>query len=474
MTKNAVRRQLPVAMTFLYINLPLALFYLFWLKTAWATVAVLLFTGYSVYQASKTGSEENDLRFTRIEILKILALCTLLVLVSGVSGIGGRSTFDISHHIQKVFDFSHAQIPIYYEHAADYASYYYGFYIIPGLLLNFTGNITFVFFVWELAGMFIGLSWLYLVLKRNFLHLILLFLVSGLLSFLVPLFRMENFLFSPYFYFQDTRWNLLPMYLSLRWVPNQFIYTIILIGVVLYIRPRNLIHCSTLLISGLFWAPFPTLIIGIIYGIRLAPHLLKNLTTGAFLLINAFLSAFIFLFLMANQTSNFIEFTLTDPGRILNYLGLVCFEVLIFFVLTESRFRQKTEMKVVLGLLLLLPLIKLGIGNDLFSRASLPLLLILYIYFIRSLSFKTRKQPYRIALMVLVSLLPLKYIGNNISKFSLDPFYVPSANVDTYKLIMKDYQSKKVADQYLMNQNSFFYKYLLDKKQEDPRQAIKG
>lgn len=465
MTITVFRRTVPVVMTYLYVNLPLALFYLFWLRAPWAIAAFLFFSGYMIYQVLHVGADKYNFYFTWPEILKILGLGTVLILVSGVSGIGGGSAFDISHHIQKVFDFSQSGLPIYYKNASAYASYYYGFYIVPGLLLNFLGNITTVFFLWELGGMFIGLSWLYLILNRNFLYLILLFLVSGLLSFLVPLLKLENFLFSPYFYFHDTRWNLLPMYLSLRWVPNQFIYTVILTGVVLYLKPRDLPNASTLLISGLFWAPFPALIIGIIYLIRVMPVLVREKAPVLciFLLVNAFLVSFIYLYLIANQTSSSLEFTLTDSSRILNYAGLVCFEILVFYWLTEPRFRQKPEMKVVVGLLILLPLVKLGVGNDLFSRASLPLLLILYIYFIKSFSYRTGKRPYRIVVMVLVSLLPLKYIGDNIRKFSLKPFYVPSAKIDTYNLIRKDYQSQKVADQYLMNRNSVFYRCLLDK-----------
>ncbi|MCD8538912.1 MAG: hypothetical protein LRY55_03475 [Leadbetterella sp.] len=436
---------MPLAVTYLYINLPVALFYFFWLRAPWGWIAFLLFVAYSFYQIVSIRSDEYNFRFTWPEVLMISGLCVILIVVSGISGVGGASTFDTSHHIQKVFDFSSSDPPIYYKNAAAYASYYYGFYIVPGLLLNSFGNITAVFFLWQFFGMFIGLSWLYLLLNRNYLHLILLFLVSGLLSFLAPLFRLDNFLFSPYFYFQDTQWNLLPMYLSLRWVPNQFIYTAILTGVIMYLKPRHLVHGSTLLISGLFWAPFPTLIMGVIYLIRVIPVLVKEKTASPsiFLVTNAFLVSFIFLYLIANQTSNSWEFSLTGSPRILNYISLVCFEILIFYGLTEPRFRQKTELKVALGILVLLPLVKLGAGNDLFSRASLPLLLILYIYFVKSLSYKTGKWPYRIVVMVLVSLLPLKYIGDNIRKFSLEPFYVPSEQIDTYSLIKKDYQKQE-------------------------------
>lgn len=416
-------------------------------------------------------SEKYNLHFTWSEILKISGLCVALVVVSGVSGVGGASTFDTSHHIQKVFDFSHIPLPVYYKDASAYASYYYGFYIVPGLLLHYLSNLTTLLFLWEWGGMFIGLSWLYLILKRNYFYLILLFLVSGLLSFLAPFFRLENFFFSPYFYFEDTRWNLLPMYLSLRWVPNQFIYTIILTGVVMYLRPRDLLNISTLLISGLFWAPFPAFIIGIIYFVRLLPALVKEKFPAllVFVIINVFLVAFIFSYLMANQSSHSFEFTLTDLPRVLNYLSLIGFEVLIFYWLTEPRYRQKVEMKIVLIFLILLPLIKLGVGNDLFSRASLPLLLILYIYFIKSLSYKNGKWKYRVAVMVLVSLLPLKYMGDNVRNFSLEPFYTPSARIDTYHLIKKDYQSQNVAGQYLMSRNSFFYKFLLKRKPEVSR-----
>lgn len=464
MNINRAHRAGLVWLTFLYINIPLVLFYLYWLKWYWVLPTVLLFFAYTVFQANRLRTE--PLEFTWGEIAKLLGLSGVLVLVSGISGVGGKSTFDIIHHLQKVYDFTQSSLPIYYEEPAAYASYYFGFYIVPGLLLGIVENISLVMGLWEWIGIYLGLTWMYLLLKRNFLHLLLLFFVSGFLSIMIPLIQGENLLTSPYFYFKDTRWNLLPMYLSLRWVPNQFIYTLILTGMLLYLQPKKLIHVSTLLLSGLFWTPFPTLVLGCIYLLRLYPVLLES--SKRFLLsffgINLFLASFLVFFLTANQTSTGIEFTLNSSDRWINYLGLIGGEILIFYLLLEPKYRKQNVLTLVMVLLLFLPLFKLGMGNDLYSRASLPLLMVLYLYFVKSLGTPSPRQVLRLVVLLFVAFLPLKYIGDNLRHFSLKPHYVPQEQYDTYDLIQRDYQSSAVADQYLMDTNSVFYKYLLDKK----------
>jgi hypothetical protein len=453
-----------VGLTFLYINLPVVLFYAYWLQWYWIFPTVVLFSAYSVYQCYKLGTE--TLQFTWKELLQLLILSIVLVLVSGISGVGGKSTLDVIHHLQKVYDFSQSSLPIYYDRPAAYASYYFGFYIVPGLVLGFAENINLVMGVWEWLGMFLGLSWMYLLLRRNFFLVGLLFLMSGLLSLFIPLLNGDNILTSPFFYFKDTRWNLLPMYLSLRWVPNQFIYTLIVTGMLLYLPQKKLLYMSTLLLSGLFWTPFPTLVLGCIYLIRVFPSLVsKNKKfLFQFFTVNSFLAAFLVLFLVANQTSTGIEFTLTTTDRWINYLWLIVGEILIFYLLLEPEHRKKKVVRAVMILLLILPLWKLGMGNDLYSRASLPLLMILYIYFLKSLKVASSLQTARWVVLLLVALLPLKYLGDNLRHFSLKPHYTPNTKYDTYDLIERDYQSIEVANQYLMDQHSVFYRYLLDKK----------
>jgi hypothetical protein len=234
----------------------------------------------------------------------------------------------------------------------------------------------------------------------------------------------------------------------------------------LYLPQKKLLYMSTLLLSGLFWTPFPTLVLGCIYLIRVLPSLVsKNKKfLFQFFTVNSFLAAFLVLFLVANQTSTGIEFTLTTTDRWINYLWLIVGEILIFYLLLEPEHRKKKVVRAVMILLLILPLWKLGMGNDLYSRASLPLLMILYIYFLKSLKVASSLQTARWVVLLLVALLPLKYLGDNLRHFSLKPHYTPNTKYDTYDLIERDYQSIEVANQYLMDQHSVFYRYLLDKK----------
>ncbi len=454
----------PVALAVLYVNIPLVLFYYYWLVNPWKILTATLFTGLTFYQIF--ASSNIQIQISAFEKTKIFLLTAALMLVSGITGIGGSSTLDLIHHLQKTYDFSSKSLPIYYDNPSAFASYYFGFYIVPGLILKHVSNIHLLLGIWEMLGLYLGLTWLYLICKRNFYHILLLFFISGVLSFIMPLLEGKNLLSSSYFYFYETRWNLLPMYLSLRWVPNQFIYTLIVTGIVLYLRPKELVNLSSLFIAGLFWAPFVAIILGIIYLLKVWPEFsktkVKNLSI--YLGLNVLATLGVALYLLSNQTSSAIEFTLTSSESILNYLLLLFGEIIIFYLLTEKRYKLLMEMKISIVLLIILPMVKLGVGNDLYSRATMPLLLILYLYFIKSLSYPSQWKWAKILLIGIVSFLPIKYIGSNLKHFSWRPHYVPSEIKDNYDLILRDYQSKTVANQYLMKENSIFYKYLLDKK----------
>lgn len=449
--------------SFVYLSFSTIYFYLFWLKAPWSYFTSLLFLGLSCIQLFNIISKEGELSFSKGRIVQILSIALLITFLSGISGIGGMPSFDIRHHLQKVFDFSQIDSPIFYKEAFAYASYYYGFYIVPGLVFKHIGHINIVLFLWESLGLFLGLCWISHVFKGTILYILLLFLVSNLLSIVFPVINNESLLTSPFFYFQDTQWNLLPLYLSLRWIPNQFIYVFILIGIILTLKPHQLPNISTLLISGLFWSPFATLSIGIIYLCLTFKHLIRQRYFFIYLLVNAFLAGFLVLYLLSNKSSTSIEFALESVANLKDYIVLIIFDVIIFYFLINKEFQKMPALIVSLILLLLFPLIKLGVSNDLYSRAILPPILVLYIYYIKSFSYRDSKYFFRIILLLSISILPLKYIGYSTLQLTLKPEFVPISSKNTYVLLKQDYPEKNVADQYLMNKDSFFYKYLLAK-----------
>lgn len=455
--------------TYLYINSASLFFSWCWLASPWKYLCSLAVIVLSVVQLSRISMVQ--VKLGSVDLLKIAFWACIFTLLAGVSGIGGASTFDIRHQLQKVFDIQSLGMPIYYP-GEGYASYYFGFYIVPGILLYWIKNVSLVVLFWEILGLSIGLSWLYLAFNKRVLGLVLLFLVSGLLSFLVPLWNGESILSSSFFYFTETQWHILPMFQSYKWVPNQFIYVLILVGLVLNLRQGKLIHISSLVVSGLFWAPFSTLIIGLIYLAVIFKQRseisFEKKDLIIFLGCNSIVAFFLLLYLAGNNTSGSVEFLLSDFGRLRMYVLLVFFEVIVFYLLIGQQYKYRVELMVSLGILLVLPLIKMGVGNDLFSRSTLPVLMIVYIYFIKSLLDRGKHFYVRLCLLGLVSILPLKYLSYGVINFSTKPYYSPTNEKNTYTLIEEDYQSKKVAGQYLLREDSFFYKHLLSKESKKP------
>ena len=465
--KNVYVFKLVLIIIFLYINSSLFLFFLNWISTPYSFLISFVFLGYSVSQFLSINLVHYPV-FNRNHLYWIGFISLVLTVVSGISGLGGLPQFDINHHLHKIVDIGKLTWPIYYFDPRSFASYYFGFYTVPGLVYTFFGNVKLVAFCWELLGVYIGLFWIYLFFNKSILKTALVFGHSGLLSIIMPLFKNESLFTSKYFSFSDIPWFLLPNYFTLRWVPNQFIYGVIAIGLFLYFRKtKNLIYISTIVIAGFFWAPFVSLFFGLIYFVSLIHCLYrgyiawdKNLVYH--LVINSFLLSIIFLYLISNQTSQSIIFLIDSKQRIINYCLVLFLEVLVFYSLIQKKYKLRIELLVALVSLITLPLFKLGNGNDLFARGSFPMIFIVFLYFIKSIKFNTTLVNIkRIVLLLLISILPAKYLIHSVLNFSFKLDFKESR--DVYIAIKRDYQSKKVADQYLMNSNSFFYKYLLKK-----------
>lgn len=460
-------KKLILISTFIYVNISLFLFYQTWVSSPYSFFTSMIFVGFTIFQIKKINIEHIAVVGKR-DLILLSVLSLVLILASGVSGLGGIPAFDINHQLQKVVDAGHLKWPIYYREPASYASYYYGFYLIPGLIYSIIGNVKLVMLVWETLGTFLGLYWIFLFLNSNILKTVLVFSHSGLLSILAPLVKQESLIFSRYFYFSDVPWSLLPNYLSLRWVPNQFAFCLIIVGMFLYFRnTKNILYLSTLFISGFFLAPFVSFFVGIIYLSKLAIIFREKLSNQkkevlSFLIVNGFLVIFLLFYLISNKTSQSFEFQLNTTERIRNYLLLILIEVLILYSFIYKKYRKLMEVRIALVILFLIPLYKLGHYNDFYARGNLPMILILFLFFLKSLKFDiSYKNLCRLTFIVLMSITPVKYFFYAMSGFSLNTTFKESENVHT--LLMKDFQSKDIADQYLMNSNSIFYKYLLNK-----------
>ena len=91
---------------------------------------------------------------------------------------------------------------------------------------------------------------------------------------------------------------------------------------------------------------------------------------------------------------------------IMNYLLFIIFEILIYFVIIYPYYKKQPIFYVIGATLLVVPLIKMGNSIDFCMRASIPSLVLLYIFVTESLqrSFKEKKRiiliPLAIALII--------------------------------------------------------------------------
>lgn len=480
-----------------YLLLPNLVFFYYWFNTIVACIAIPLLLLVYTYQV-RTLPIGQSIRRKDVSIVAAFAL--FITLISGVSGLC-HQTFDYWAHNTKHYDLFVHDWPLKMPERGPNVSYYFGYYVVPGLVSKITHQLSeSAIFIWTYLGFFLGLFWIYLILNRKIV-LVLLALTIGDTAHVLKTFFAK---FSVHFYdYQDFGVEIWSNFENLLWVPNQSIPSFIMAGMLVFaLKYRQDVEDSFFaIVLSFWWAVFPALtmsLLMVIIVIRnfILSHYRRNWYTFILKLVVPALivlpplfyfsshqqvpiSGFIWTF-REDHVNTFKEFA-TNIG-----LNLFLFFLARRYLSQYSQILPDYLFNTILVLILFFSLYRMGKVNDFLFRGPMPYLIIIGSYLFEPLSILTKpirivkevpgkSQFITICLLLVFSscFIAIGRIIRAVRVNQLTAYYFPknvtftpvpyNAYPNTY-LVLKERWTLREANQYLGKSDSIYEQYLASKK----------
>jgi hypothetical protein len=283
-------------------------------------------------------------------------------------------------------------------------------------------------------------------------------------------------------------------------VPNQIIPALIVCGIFAYdYFVRKAADESFFVITlGFVWAIFPSMILMLVYLTTLVNrYLLQN--NWKLLSLNTFVCWYLlpgllflptFTYFLSSQTIEMQGF-IWQFGSVrviaFNYFSGVAIDFIAFYILAivlnqKEKFFPVWFIQVLFAGLILVSIYRIGVFNDLFTRGSIPLFILLSVCILRGLERTIRAAQWPepklfypafvlVAGLFINSLVAKTvllrdnaaanaYLGqrNTYEKYAYDAF------PDTYQTLLYGYKDKEGAKQYLGAKTSVYKEYLSKKR----------
>lgn len=489
-----------------YLLAPNLIFVVGWFRPVYAIpVGLIMLTLFALQAKKYTHTAfEDDLSFK--ELALFLGIAFFWTFCSGTAGLSFQ-IIDYRNHNAKLFDLYQNPWPTYFPEIQQYACYYFGYYILPATVSKILGDLSeTVLIFWTTTGYWLALLWLFFLVKKKLIGVLLVLFLGGIGHLLKVIFYL---IFTNYTYhnppFFVEIWSLFD---QSRWVTNQIIPTMLVSGMLLYdfYYSRTPIYTFFPITLGFLWAIFPSMVLVILYGILGIKHFfidkVEKLDFKKILPIVlagiAFLPTFFFLSSTDNTPIHGFIWSF-DPliPILLEYFVGVCIDVVLLYVLlralkgVDDRISYQTVLTALI-LLVAISFYRLGYWNDWFIRGYNPLFYIVLVGLVRRIftvyATKQKKHTWALSIfLVMVGLsviLPVSHIVKSMKynvitaqlfpgryphtpfAYDMHPNIYQSALTDTHSGIIE-------ARQYVSAKESFYQKYLgcknpLDKNRRQP------
>ncbi|WP_221394817.1 hypothetical protein [Dyadobacter sp. NIV53] len=480
-----------------YLILPNILFFYNWTNLPIAIAGVITLI-YLLIEDRKDKSF-NGFRILKRKDVIIIGLTTLvLTFVSGINGYCYQ-TFDYWCHNTKFYELLSYSWPIRIPKNGPVISYYYGFYIIPALFSKVTGTINEAsIFVWTWLGIAIGISWIYLVLNKKIVFVLLAVCIGDLPHVLkTVLYKLSVSLYA-FGDFGIENWSNLE---NLLWVPNQVIPTLILGGMFMYILTRNLNFDLMVLPIALsfWWAVFPAFVCGFLLAVLiirdwiLTKFQLDWVRVFKKVVLPFLICLPVLIFFMSHAEAPISGFIWNFSSDISNTISEYAVNIginAVLFLTAYFYFRkinlpslEQFPFYLILALCIIFPIYRLGKVNDFLFRGMMPFLIIIGMYLFYPLATYRSKRTFGIiknswmAIPLVLLLATSSLIGiTRVFRAATVNQYTAQMNPDkvTFRAIpydaytniyevLKEKWSQQEANQYLGKSDSFYEKYMAPK-----------
>jgi len=453
----------------IYLATPYFIFSAGWLNpTAAFVLCTLLAAGlWPVYRENQENTLRSNSELRGTPVVIILGLSLLWVYGSGVGGFAHQNT-DYMKHNAVLGDLIDQTWPIRYtREAAGSPLVYYIAYYLPAALAGKVWGweiANFIQYFWTVLGVFLAiLGFCRLVPRRPLLASTVFILCSGLDYLGRFILSGKLFRATEHAEWWSGYWQYSSNTTLLFWAPQHGIAGWITGTLLLssWLQRRSSTHSGFVIALSVLWSPWVTL--GLLpYGLLAAVRTrAKGLFTFANTVIAPIVAITVFLFYLS-LTGNVPRGWIWEYGS-----PLVLIPVLIVFYLIEfglfqffvARFSHATTrddlwLKAVsLTCLLLIPIYRVGEGNDFAMRVSIPSLLMIWLILADSLTqmpssaSQIKRRKVLIALLFIAALTPFNEMIRAVS-----PQAPPALRTSVPKIYL--------AEQYLGREDSVFFLYL--------------
>lgn len=482
--RTALLRQCSIA----YLLLPNLLFSLGWFRQPYA---ILLISGFLYLFFIECTKKDSNEKLSLKDILFVLSLAFLWTFFCGIHGLSSQS-MDWLAHQAKFYDLYKNDWPLYFEDVNRYACYYFGYYLFPSLISKWSGELLpMVWIAWTCFGFFLGLAWIYTLINKNKLLLIVFLFVRGAGQLIVFIF---NKLGAGHIDLPIYNPSVRSVFEQSVYAPNQVIPAVIVCGILVHdLVSRKKEEESFFIVTLAFiWGIFPAMVLVLLYtavlvnkyfvGENLEQLTFKSMVRCYILPGTLFVPTFIY-FLSAQSIStqgflwSFGTIQLTAIGYFTGFMiDLLMFYIVVYWL--NKNYLPVWFINVIFGGLFLLTQYRLGIYSDLYFRGSTPLCIILSVCILKGLDMNIQTgqwgQPryFFIALSLMVCLClnglwvktPLLrdniLVNYGLGKRDSYKAYAYDKYPNTYQALRFGYKDEEGAKQYLGSGESFYKKYL--------------
>jgi hypothetical protein len=470
-----------------YLLIPNLIFVANWLKIEIALPCFLMMIvlGWQVIRNIETDNKTITLTQVAVVALVSVFLCYLF-------GIGEfrKQELDFEANNIKLYDLINRPWPLYFDSHNRYLAYYIGYYLPTALIAKAIGIAAakYLLMVWTSLGVALIFGWIILLSNKYIWWTLLICILFADTWFMFPLWRWlgndsayiaSNFLnINGYWLCTDA-----PLIQHLGWAPQHTIPA----GLVVFITwscIQNINASSVLLavfalLCSMIWSPFASIGSFVFTAFVFAYFIIRMPYSIQFwlILLSIVLSFVpIMLYLLSNDSAGTIDFLwqVDAAGTGLYVFVFVLCQFLIWVPLIQFQPMTTTSLMILMAILALCLLVffRMGLCNDLFSKASIPLMYALGFGIASTIVKLWNKKNVTFwafgLILCLNSLSPIRYI---VDRFQFSkPFttietpFVRGAT-DTLSFLSVTY-CKGCELEYTMNENSVFYRYILKKHKQ--------
>lgn len=440
---------------YLYVLLPLILFFVGWIKV-WISIPVCLLLCYSFKETIQADNYLYLPKWNRLNIVRAILICFIVAFWVYFSGIGNFVWQNADHSARNAFyemlvsnKWPITKRVIYNEEIQMRGIIYYIGYWLPAAVIGKIFGITagYLFqYLWAVLGILISVVFLNSFLKKWSIWPVVLFIMfSGLDAIGYVLNKRMDLVLT----FDHIEWwtnyksglQFSSFTTQLYWVYNQAIYAWIILALIMFQRDNRrviwiwclgLLEC-TFPIVGM--APFVVWVICRNSGINFGNGFNRLKVVKELLTIEnisgVIIGMIISLYLIGNiavqkSVSTSVSQRLVDKTEdgtyiLIRYLLFIFLEIGIYYIYIYRYYKRNTIFYISLVFLLLCPFVKIGSGGDFCMRASIPSLVILYYMVANSLKEDVGRRKYLFSVGILMilsigSLTVVHEIGRSIDK----------------------------------------------------------